>query len=26
LYKRSLELKPEQAGVQARLAGLSGGE
>ncbi|GMR22270.1 MAG: hypothetical protein BMS9Abin37_0607 [Acidobacteriota bacterium] len=26
LYQRSLELRPEQEGVQARLAGLSGGE
>lgn len=25
-YQRSLELKPDQKGVQARLAGLSGGE
>ncbi len=26
LYQRSLELQPDQKGVQARLAGLSGGE
>lgn len=26
LYQRSLELQPDQEGVQARLAGLSGGE